>query len=108
MSSNIRFNVMFKFLLIAFVFSISFVLQGCKSHPVLPSKADIRVSRDSAGSRCEDLGFIEGRVNDSKGTTEQALENLKEEAIKKGANYVKMETIGMLGSSVRGQAYYCP
>jgi hypothetical protein len=89
------------------MFSYLFLIISCSSHPVLPTLSDIKVSRENPGKGCEELGFIEGRVNDSKGTTEQAIENLKEEAIKKGANFVKMETIGALGTSVRGQAYYC-
>ncbi|HPI41106.1 MAG TPA: DUF4156 domain-containing protein [Pseudobdellovibrionaceae bacterium] len=89
------------------VILLGLVLSACTTHPVIPTVGDIKISREKPDSDCEDLGFIEGRVSDSKGTTEQAVENLKEEAIKKGANYVKMETIGALGTSVRGQAYYC-
>lgn len=80
---------------------------ACSSHPVLPKKSDINVSRDEAKSSCQSLGMIEGRSNLAQANNEAALEDLKEEAIKKGANYVKIETMGALGSAIRGQAYFC-
>lgn len=80
---------------------------SCSSHPVLPQKSDVTVSRDDAGKDCKSLGPIEGRTTNVKGTPEDALEDLKSEAVKKGANYVKIETMGAQGTAIRGQAYYC-
>lgn len=84
------------------------VLQGagCASKPILEKK-EITVTRDEPSSSCHDLGSIEGRVMTVKGTQEQALENLKDEAVKKGANWVKIYTVGAQGTTVRGQAYHC-
>lgn len=89
------------------VSSLAVVLFSCSSHPVLPQKSDIKVSREEAGKDCKSLGVIEGRTTSVKGTPEEALEDLKSEAIKKGANYVKIETMGAQGTAIRGQAYYC-
>lgn len=80
---------------------------GCGTHPVLPETKDIKVSREAPKANCKSLGFIEGRVNRVNAKTEEAIEDMKQEAIRKGANYVKMETIGALGGSVRGEAFYC-
>lgn len=82
-------------------------MMGCASKPLL-EKDDVKVTRDEPSKSCHHLGAIEGRTISTKGTREQALENLKEEAMKKGANFVKMETVGAQGTVVRGQAYHCP
>lgn len=82
-------------------------LAACSSHPVIPKKEDIKVSRDAAGENCESLGAIEGRTTKINGKVEDALEDLKEDAIKKGANYVQIESMGALASTIRGKAYFC-
>lgn len=87
--------------------SLALVLFSCSSSPVLPQKSDIKVSRDEPSKDCKSLGAIEGRTTNVKGTPEDALEDLKSEAIKKGANYVKIETMGAQATAIRGQAYYC-
>lgn len=81
-------------------------LAGCASKPIL-EKDDIKVTRDKPSSSCQDLGAIEGRVTSLKGTVEQAMEDLKSEAVKKGADFVQVETIGAQSSVVRGRAYNC-
>lgn len=95
----------FRFLLIGGVVAL---LSACGSHPILPEKKDIQVSRDNPKDNCKSLGSIEGRSTKIHGTAEDALDDMKAEAIKKGANFIKMETIGALGSSVRGEAFFCP
>ena len=82
-------------------------LMACSSHPVLPKKEDIKVSREAAGENCSSLGSIEGRTTKINGKDEDALEDLKEDAIKKGANYVQIESMGALASTIRGKAYFC-
>ena len=82
-------------------------LAACSSHPVLPSKDDIKVSREAADESCEYLGPIEGRTTKINGKTEDAIDDMKLEAVKKGASFVQIETIGALGTSVRGRAYIC-
>jgi PBP1b-binding outer membrane lipoprotein LpoB len=81
-------------------------LAGCASKPIL-EKEDIKVTRDKPSESCQDLGAIEGRVTSLKGTIEQAMEDLKSEAVKKGADFVQVETIGAQSSIVRGRAYNC-
>lgn len=81
-------------------------LVGCASKPIL-EKEDIKVTRDKPSESCQDLGAIEGRVTSLKGTIEQAMEDLKSEAVKKGADFVQVETIGAQSSIVRGRAYNC-
>ncbi|MFN8791446.1 MAG: hypothetical protein ACK5Y2_08335 [Bdellovibrionales bacterium] len=85
---------------------VGLALVSCASKPVL-EKDDVKLTRDEPSSRCQLIGPLEGRVLTATGTQEQALENLKEEAVKRGANFVKIESLGAQGTSVRGQAYNC-
>lgn len=91
-------------LFIGFLIILNFL--GCASKPIL-EKDDIKITRDEPSKSCKSLGPIEGRVISVKGTLEQAMEALKEEAIKKGADFVQMEAVGVSGTVVRGQAYNC-
>lgn len=81
---------------------------GCSSQPVIPEAKNVKVSRDDADKDCVSLGPVQGSVSTVKGTIEQALEDMKLDAARKGANYVRMETTSALGSSVAGTAYKCP
>lgn len=82
------------------------LLVGCASKPLL-EKTDIKLTRDEPSKSCKSLGPIEGRVISIRGTTEQAMEALREEAVKKGADFVQVETVGAQSSVIRGQAYNC-
>lgn len=86
---------------------ISLFIFSCSSHPVLPKADDIKVSREEPGKDCLSLGSIEGRATSMAANAEAALEDLKQEAIKKGANYVKIETIGAQSTAIRGEAFFC-
>ena len=86
---------------------VIFLLASCGSHPVLPENKDIKVSRETPSDKCKNLGSIEGRSNKINAKADEALEDLKTEAIKRGANFVKIETIGAQAAAVRGVAYFC-
>lgn len=90
-----------------FLVLISLVLFSCSSHPVLPKPEDIKVSREEPGKNCKSLGAIEGRSTSTTPKPEEALEDLKQEAIKKGANFVKIETMGAQSTAIRGEAFFC-
>ena len=89
------------------VFLVSALLFSCSSHPVLPQTSDIKVSREEAAKGCEFISSIEGRSTKINDTAENVLEDLKREAVKKGANYVKLETMGAQGTAIKGSAYFC-
>lgn len=86
---------------------LTFVFAGCSSHPVLPEKSDIKVTRDNPPDKCKNLGPIEGRSNKINAKPEDALEDLKGEAIRKGADFVRIETMGAQSSTIRGTAFFC-
>lgn len=80
---------------------------NCSSHPIKPEGDNVKVSRDEAGKNCKEIGPVEGRVKTNKGTFEEALEDLKLDAARKGANFVNIQQTGALGQAVRGTAYFC-
>ena len=83
-------------------------LVACSSAPpVKPEGDNVKVSRDPADEDCKELGPVEGRNSSAKGTFDDALEDLKQDAAGKGANYVQIRQSGAMGTSVRGIAYLC-
>ncbi len=96
---------MFKKLII--LSSATCLFAACSSHPVIPEKSDIKVSRNEPSNKCKNLGAIEGRSTKTNAKPEDALEDLKSEAIKKGADYVKVEMMGAQSSVIRGTAFFC-
>ena len=80
---------------------------ACSTKPIVPKGEDVKVSREAADKDCKDLGPVRGTVQGTKPNVEKAIENMKQEAANKGANYVKMETASDYGTSVRGTAYDC-
>lgn len=86
-----------------------FLLMSCSSKPILPESKAVKVSREIAVDTCKELGVVYGKTLNSTGKVEeQALNDLKENAAKKGANYVYLQEYGAQGSSVKGIAYDCP
>ncbi len=83
-------------------------MMACSSTPVLMAAKDVEVSREAAKEECRDLGKITGRSTSIKATAADALEDLKQEALQKGANYVQMQETSAMGSAVTGIAYSCP
>lgn len=80
---------------------------GCSSMPLKPEAQNVEVSRERADEDCQEIGKVEGRVSSVKGTFEQALDDLKLDAARKGANFVSLGPSGAFGQSVSGIAYIC-
>jgi hypothetical protein len=90
-----------------FVLVASFALFGCSSQPLVPEGKNIKIQREPVADDCENLGAVEGRNMDLKGNIESAIEDLRLEAAKRGANTVRLETTSGYGNSARGTAYIC-
>ena len=85
-----------------------FLFVACSSAPpIKPDVENLKVSREPADKSCKEIGPVEGRTDSVKGSFEEALENLKQDAAGKGANYVQIRQSGAMGTSVRGVAYLC-
>lgn len=89
------------------LFGVFAAVSSCSSHPVVPEAKNVKVSRDDADSDCQDLGRVQGSVKTAKGSIEDAIEDMKLDAARKGANYVRMEAAGAMGTSAAGTAYRC-
>ncbi|HMN69138.1 MAG TPA: DUF4156 domain-containing protein [Bdellovibrionales bacterium] len=88
------------------VFTMLFT--ACASRSVLPDQKEVKVSREAAPSKCREIGAVNGRASSTKGTQEQALADLRQEAANKGANYVVVKEYSAYGTSVTGVAFECP
>ncbi len=84
-----------------------FATAGCGSHPIKPEASNVKVTRDAPGKNCESIGKVQGSVSSAKDTFEEALEDLKLDASRKGANFVQIGPTSAYGTSVAGEAYFC-
>ncbi len=98
----------------AFVFTILlaaafiFTLSRCASPSLTPDVNDVKVSRDTPKSQCEELGRVTGTSNKVNTKPQDVLADMKDEAAKKGANYVQLGEYSSTGTSVVGFAFKCP
>ncbi|MEK7356060.1 MAG: DUF4156 domain-containing protein [Bdellovibrionota bacterium] len=81
---------------------------ACSSQPIVPEGKNVKISRDNPDEDCREIGKVQGSVKTAVGTIEQAIEDMKLDAARKGANYVRMEATSALGTSASGTAYQCP
>ncbi|HEX4924189.1 MAG TPA: DUF4156 domain-containing protein [Bdellovibrionales bacterium] len=88
--------------------AMALLATACASRSVTPDANEVKVSREAPSGDCQDLGRITGTSSTRKATNEQLLEDLKQDAAKKGANFVKVEEYSSLGTMVTGTAYLCP
>jgi Flp pilus assembly protein TadD len=84
------------------------LFSACSNRPVVPEAKSVTVQREEADKKCKEIGRVQGSVTSHGGSVEQAIEDMKLDAARKGANYVRMEATSALGSSVSGTAYSCP
>ncbi len=87
--------------------SYIFVL-GCSSQSILPEKDDVKVSRKPPSKGCTEIGPVSGRSISTKPNREAVLEDMKQDAANKGANYVVVKQYSDNGTAVTGIAYQCP
>lgn len=88
--------------------SLTLCFSSCSAPPIRMTADDIKLSRLPAKDNCTFLGSIEGRALTVKGGEDEAFEDLKNSAAKKGANYLVIEETSGTGAAVRAQAYLCP
>jgi hypothetical protein len=83
-------------------------LSACASRSVLPDVKEVKVSREVPSPKCREIGKMTGTTMSTKGTNEDALNDLKRDAANKGANYVVVKEYSSYGTSVTGIGYECP
>jgi hypothetical protein len=87
---------------------LTMVLISCSSQPIVPDAKNVTLKREEPKPKCREVGRVQGSVSTKSGTVEQAIEDMKLDAARKGANYVRMEATSAMGTSVSGTAYSCP
>lgn len=86
--------------------SLAFV--GCTSAPIKPEAKNVDVKREAPDTKdCKEIGPVQGSVRTKSGTFDEALEDMKLDAARKGANFIHMEQTSAYGTSTRGTAYFC-
>jgi hypothetical protein len=81
---------------------------GCSSQPIVPEAKNVKISREDPSKKCAEIGKVQGSVQTASGTVEQAIEDMKLDAARKGANFVRMEATSAYGTSASGTAFQCP
>lgn len=87
------------------VFFTILSLGGCAS--LIQTPDDIKVGRKEASDHCKELGKVTGSTLSVHGTREEALNDMKQMAADKGANYVQLKQFSANGNAVTGIAYIC-
>lgn len=88
------------------VFSL-FVI-SCSHQAIIPEAKNIKIQREDVSEKCRSLGPVQGSVVTTKGKIEEAIEDMKLEAARKGANTVQMGPTSAFGKNVSGTAFICP
>ena len=81
-------------------------LSACASQSVMPDKEEVKVSRETPKD-CKDLGKVTGTSGSVKPDRKAVLEDMKQDAANKGANYVVVKQYSDNGTSVTGLAFQC-
>lgn len=84
------------------------MMAACSSQPIIPAAKNIKLARENPGKNCVEIGKVQGSVQTKSGTIEDAIEDMKLDAARKGANYVRMEATSAYGTSASGTAFQCP
>ncbi len=82
-------------------------LAGCKGYEILPDQIEVTVGRELPDDGCREIGPVSGSVSKISGTSAEALENMKKDAARKGANFVLYESASGTGTAMKGVAYSC-
>ena len=83
-------------------------LAACSHQAIIPEAKNVKIARENPPSDCREIGRVLGQVRTTAGSIEQAVDDMKLDAARKGANYVRMESTGAMGTSASGTAYQCP
>ncbi|MEQ1877342.1 MAG: DUF4156 domain-containing protein [Bdellovibrionia bacterium] len=87
---------------------LALLLSACASRSLTPDSEDVKMSREIPSESCKELGRVTGTSKSRKATHDELLADMRQDAAKKSANYVKVEEYSSLGTSVTGTAFSCP
>lgn len=92
--------------LLSFIFSFAFI--ACSHQALIPEAKNVKIQREAPAKDCRSLGHVEGNVIHANGKIEDAIEDMRLDAARKGANFVQLGETSALGKNVAGVAYQCP
>ena len=84
------------------------IFSSCSHQAIVPEAKNVRIAREEPAKNCRNLGHVEGSVITAQGKIEDAIEDMKLDAARKGANFVQMGQTSALGKNVAGIAFQCP
>jgi phage terminase large subunit len=84
------------------------IFSACSHQAIVPEAKNVKLQRENPSKNCVEIGKVQGSVQSVHGTIEQAIEDMKLDAARKGANFVRMESTSAIGTSVSGTAFQCP
>jgi hypothetical protein len=87
--------------------SLALFMSACSHHPIVPDARNVKIQRENPSGNCTEIGPVTGSVKTMSGSIEQAIDDMKLDAARKGANFVRMESTGAMGTSASGTAYNC-
>ncbi len=88
--------------------TFSLVIAACSHQALIPAARNVKIARENPPADCQEIGRVQGSVKTVAGSIEQAIDDMKLDAARKGANFVRMEATGAMGTSTSGTAYKCP
>ena len=90
------------------ILALAASLTACASRPLTPESEDVKMSREIPSESCKEIGRVTGTSKSRKATHDELLADMRQDAAKKNANYVKVEEYSGLGTMVTGTAFSCP
>jgi hypothetical protein len=81
---------------------------ACASRSLAPDSEEVKMSRESPADDCKEIGRVTGTSKSRKASHDELLVDMRQEAAKKNANFVKVEEYSSFGTSVTGTAFMCP
>lgn len=91
-----------------FILPAIFALAACSHQAIIPEAKNVKLQREDPPKNCVEIGKVQGSVSSAHGKIEQAIEDMKLDAARKGANFVRMEATSSYGTSASGTAFQCP
>jgi hypothetical protein len=91
--------------------AFAMLIVGC-SVALKPGAEKVKVMKSDPAPECQELGAIRGAATIASGDIEQPKNDLRNKAMEKGANYVRIDVIlyhpsGTI-ASIDGTAFKCP
>ncbi len=86
----------------------SSVWKSSEAKAAKKSVLSVKVSREDAKDSCEAVAIVKGTYLGLKPNRIKALEDMRQKAFDKGANFVRLDLQSEAGTTAQGMAFKCP